>query len=168
MDLYKTNLPSRVFLDALELLEAYRYHSTTFAPFNWEWVFETTVPWLATAIVLTELTEGTEQSEKDRAQLQIENIFQRFSDPSAPVSSTPMWKLLVQLRQHMQDVPGQHNAPVTSVIGSSGPSLASKAGASTLEFMDDLMLDYGNSEAGLEDIVYNNQFMLQDAQEFPW
>ena len=168
MELYKTNLPGRVFLDALKLLEAYQYHSATFAPFNWEWIFETTVPWLATAIVLTELPEGTEQSEKDRAQLQIENIFQRFSDPSAPVSSTPMWKLLVQLRQHMQYVPGQHNAPVTSVIGSNGPLPASKAGPSTLEFMDDLMLDFGNSEAGLEGIVYNNQLMFQDAKGFPW
>jgi len=79
-----------------------------------------------------------------------------------------MWKLLVQLRQRMQDVPGQHNVPVTSVMGSTGPSPAFKTGASTLEFMDDLMLDFGNSEAGLDGIVYDNQLMFEDAQGFPW
>ncbi|KAH6665041.1 hypothetical protein B0J14DRAFT_241526 [Halenospora varia] len=97
----------QVFIAAIELLEAFEYHSKTFASNNWEWIFSTIIPWLALAIVLTSLPRATQQSDIDRAQWQINVNFQRFSDPKMPVSGTPMWKLLVQLRENIQGSPAQ-------------------------------------------------------------
>ncbi|KAF8855925.1 hypothetical protein BDZ45DRAFT_625738 [Acephala macrosclerotiorum] len=158
----------KVFTSAIELLEAYEYHSATYAPLSWEWVFQTTVPWLALAIVLTELPKSTQQTDIERAQLQIENYFHRFSDPSVPVSSTPMWKMLVGLRKRMQEDPGPSHIPVSSVRGSVSPSPGSGAGPSALVFTDDLMVDFGNEGPADTRFWNNDQLMMQDGQGFPW
>ncbi|KAE8448962.1 hypothetical protein EG329_008758 [Mollisiaceae sp. DMI_Dod_QoI] len=155
----------KIFTSALELLEAYEYHSATYAPLNWEWVFQTTIPWLALAIVLTELPNSTESSNIERAQLQIKNYFQRFSEPSAPVSQTPMWKMLVGLRRHMQEGPSPAHIPVSRSIG---PSPASGVGPSALVFTDDLMLDFRDEGVGGERIWNDGQLLMQNGQDFPW
>jgi hypothetical protein len=155
---------NRVFIAAIELLEAFEYHSKTFASYNWEWAFETIVPWLAIAIVLTELPHATRPSDIDRAQRQIDLNFRRFSDLSKPVSCTSMWKLLVQLRQHMQEQPS------SSPPSQRGDSIAvpPPQQTATMDFTDDLMLDFGVSAPGSESLVYEDQFMPQDMQDLPW
>ncbi|CZR59489.1 uncharacterized protein PAC_09381 [Phialocephala subalpina] len=158
----------KVFTSAIELLEAYEYHSATYISLNWGWVFQTTVPWLALAIVLTELPKSTQQTDIERAQLQIENYFQRFSDPSAPVSGTAMWKMLVRLRQNMEQSSSPTHVAVSSVRGSIGPSPDSGAAPSALIFTDDLMVDFGNDAMGDGGVWNNDQLVMQDGQGFPW
>lgn len=146
------------------MLEAFEYHSKTFAPYNWDWLFETVVPWLAIAIVLTGLPRATRPSDIDRATRQIDVNFQRFSDPAKPVSGTPMWKLLVQLRQQMQEQPGASPSSQRSLSVATRPPQQ----AAAMAFTDDLMLDFGVSAPGTESMMYEDQFMLQDMQDLPW
>lgn len=130
-----------------------------YAPLNWEWVFQSTIPWLALAIVLTEAPRTLDQLETERAQLQVENYFHRFS--SAPVARSPMWNMLVKLRRHMEE------DPLHSVTSSLGPSPASGNSQPALVFTDDLMLDFGDGGMVADDI-WNGQSVLQSGQEFPW
>jgi hypothetical protein len=149
---------------AIELLEAYEYHASTFAPHNWEWLFVTKVPWLAIAVVLTELRHASRQADVDRGQRLVDSNFARYSDPSMPVSSTPMWQLLVQLRQHMQD--GSSQTP-PAVNYSAVHSNYQAENGRNVPFADDLMLDFGN-QGGLDALMYNDQLILQDGQDLPW
>jgi hypothetical protein len=150
-----------VFIAAIELLEALEYHSKTFASSNWEWTFETVIPWLAIAIVLTELPQATQQSDIDRAQWQSDLNFQRFSDSSKPVSRTPMWKLLVQLRESMQGSPGSSPPSQGRVISTSNQPLQA---ASVMHFDADLILTSGLYPSGADSYLYEDQFM----QDLPW
>jgi hypothetical protein len=152
---------SRVFIAAIELLEAFEYHSKTFTSSNWEWVFETVIPFLALSIVLTELPRANQQSDIDRAQWQINLNFQRFSDPSKLVSGTPMWKLLVQLRENMEtsQTPSQQNQ--SSAPLADGKPLEIFA---TMTFSPGLISDSEFYTAGTEDFLYEDQFM----QDLPW
>jgi hypothetical protein len=147
---------------AIELLEAYDYNSGAFAPLNWEWVFETNIPWLGLAIVLTEISNSSSQQEIDRAHRQIERIFQQYS--STPVSNTPMWKMLIQLREHMQNDPAHVQA--TSGGGYQPANLSAPAAM----FADDLMLDFqtGGIEqnAVLFDDQLDDQLIMQEMH--PW
>jgi len=151
----------RVFIAAIELLEAYEYNAGAFAPLNWEWVFETNIPWLGLAIVLTEIRNSSSQQEIDRAHRQIERIFQRYS--STPVSNTPMWKMLIQLRQHMQNDPAHVHAT------SGGGYQPGNVPAPAAIFADDLMIDFqtGGIEQnpGLLDDQLGDQLIMQD---MPW
>lgn len=146
---------------AIEHLEALEYHSKTFISNNWEWIFETIIPWLAIAIVLTELPRATQSSDIDRAQWQINLNFQRFSDPLKPVSGTPMWKLLIQLRENMQESPAQSPLSRSGVAPASSQSLQT---ATTMAFTTDLMLGSELYPAGTESFLYEDQFM----QDLPW
>jgi hypothetical protein len=146
---------------AIELLEAFEYHSKTFISNNWEWIFETIIPWLAIAIVLTELPRATQSSDIDRAQWQINLNFQRFSDPLKPVSGTPMWKLLIQLRENMQQSPAQSPLSYRGVEPASSQPLQT---ATTMAFNTDLMLGSELYPAGTETSLYEDQFML----DLPW
>jgi hypothetical protein len=114
--------------------------------------------------VLTELPRAARQSDIDRATRQKDLNFQRFSDPSNPVSSTTMWKLLVQLRQQMQEQPGSSPSSQRSQSVATRPPQQAVA----MAFTDDLMLDFGVSAAGTEPMMYEDQFMLQDMQDLPW
>lgn len=145
---------SRVFIAALELLEAFEYHSKTFASSNWEWIFLTIVPWLALAIVLTSLPNVSKQSEIDRAQWQINLNFQRFSDPENPISGTPMWKLLVQLKEYIQAPPPSQGDGMPR----ESPTVPAMA------FAGDLMLDSQLYPVGAETFLYEDQFM----EDLPW
>jgi hypothetical protein len=151
----------RVLIAAIELLEAFEYHSKTFTSNNWEWIFESLVPWLAIAIVLTELPRATQQSDIDRAQWQTNLNFQRFSDPSKPVSGTPMWKLLVQLRENMQSSPTTSPQSQGNVIPANSQTVEN---VSAMAFTGDLMLDSELYTAGTESFLYEDQFM----QDLPW
>jgi hypothetical protein len=151
----------RAFIAAIELLEAFEYHSKTFASSNWEWIFETIVPWLAIAILLTELPRAIQQSDIDRAQWQINLNFQRFSDPSKPLSNSPMWKLLVQLRENIQESPTQSPQSQGNVIPASSQTVES---VSAMPFTGDLMLDSELYPVGTESFLYEDQFM----QDLPW
>jgi hypothetical protein len=146
---------------AIELLEAFEYHSKTFISNNWEWIFETIIPWLAIAIVLTELPRATQSSDIDRAQWQINLNFQRFSDPLKPVSGTPMWKLLIQLRENMQQSPAQSPLSYRGVELASSQPLQT---ATAMAFNTDLMLGSELYPAGTETSLYEDQFML----DLPW
>jgi len=142
---------------AIELLEAYEYHISTYALQNWEWIFETKIPWLAISVVLTELPHASRQADIERGQRLITNNFARYSDPSKPLSKTPMWNLLVQLRQHMQNAPDQ-TLPIADY---------SAVGTTAMMITDDLMLDFGD-QGVLDDLMYNDQLILQDGQDLPW
>ncbi|PMD55438.1 uncharacterized protein K444DRAFT_88562 [Hyaloscypha bicolor E] len=151
----------QVFMAAIELLEAFEYHSKTFISNNWEWIFETIIPWLAIAIVLTELPRATQSSDIDRAQWQINLNFQRFSDPLKPVSGTPMWKLLIQLRENMPESPAQSPLSYRGVEPASSQLLQT---ATAMAFNTDLMLGSELYPAGTETSLYEDQFML----DLPW
>ena len=150
-----------MFIAGIELLEAFEFHSKTFASSNWEWIFETIVPWLAIAIVLTELPRATQPFDVDRAQWQINLNFQRFSDTSNPVSGTPMWKLLVQLRQNIQAQPVQ--SPLNQSNAEVASSQSLKA-VTAMAFAPDLMLDSEFYPTDTESFLYEDQFM----QDLPW
>jgi hypothetical protein len=150
-----------VFIAAIELLEAFEYHSKTFASSNWEWLFDTIVPWLAIAIVLTQAPHARQPSIIDRAQWQVNLNFQRFSDPSNAVSATPMWKLLVQLREHMQESRTSSPNNQSNTTPGSSHSLQTTA---EMNFAGDLMLDSEIYTAGNEAFLYEDQFM----QDLPW
>ncbi|KUJ12210.1 uncharacterized protein LY89DRAFT_688662 [Mollisia scopiformis] len=156
----------KVYMSALELLEAYEYHSAAYSPFNWEWVFQSTIPWLALAIVLTETPKAEEQLEIERAQLQIEAYFQRLS--YAPVASTPMWRMLTRLRAHMREDSSPPHIPTSSVTSSMNHSPASRGVSATLVFTDDLMMDFGNGRVVGDRSWHNDQQILQGRQDFPW
>ncbi|KAE9377571.1 hypothetical protein N431DRAFT_398530 [Stipitochalara longipes BDJ] len=147
----------QLFIKAIELLEAFEYYSKTFASENWEWVFETIIPWLAIAIVVTDLSRATHQSEINRANWQININFERFSSPENPVSGTPMWKLLVQLRENMQGLPVDQG----STVPTSSQVLGNIA---AVPFTPDLMLDSDLYGSGTDAFPYEDQFM----QDLPW
>lgn len=106
----------------------------------------------------------TQPSDIERANLQIELNFTRFSDPKETISSTPMWKLLVLLRQQIEASSPQ---PDSSVLNASAgqPALSNPG---EMMFADDLMLDFEVGGLGNGDVGYENQFMLQDMQDLPW
>ncbi|EPE31846.1 Zn2/Cys6 DNA-binding protein [Glarea lozoyensis ATCC 20868] len=141
----------RCFISAIELIEAFHYHCDTFAALNWEWVFQTMIPWLAVAILLTEIPHATRQSDKARAQKQINEVFLTFSNPNLPISKTQMWNILVQLRQNMEN---PHPEP------NSNTALVENCTTNTL-FSDDLMLDLDSAAGEYSD------FMLQDINRSP-
>jgi hypothetical protein len=129
---------------------------------NWEWVFSNTIPWHALAIVSTEVSKTEEQLVAERAQLQLDSYFQRFS--AAPVSRTPMWRMLVRLREYMQeDVSPVHDSP-----NSHGILPTSSVESAAMMFADDLMLDFGSGGLSAADGDWNDQVAMQDAQDFPW
>lgn len=106
----------------------------------------------------------TRPSDIERATRQVELNFTRFSDPKETVSSTPMWKLLVLLRQQIEASSPQsgvsdHNLNVGQ------QSLPNPAG---MMFADDLMHDFDVNGLGSGDVGYEDQFMLQDMQDLPW
>ncbi|KAH7356415.1 hypothetical protein BKA65DRAFT_207150 [Rhexocercosporidium sp. MPI-PUGE-AT-0058] len=163
----------QVFLAAVELLEAITYHIATFSALNWEWLFSTPVPWLATSIALTDIRHTTRQNDKERAQRQIDVVFARFTNSS--VASTKMWKVLAQLRKNMMDdssqvIPGGSTRVVgTSGSGSSIPGDAGGAAATAaFGFDNDLMLDYGGGGIGRGGGTYDELAMMGDMQNLPW
>jgi ABC-type iron transport system FetAB permease component len=141
------------FIAAIELIEALHYHCDTFASLNWEWVFQAMIPWLAIAIVLTEMPHAIRQSDRDRARKQINEIFATFSDSKMPVSKTQMWDILVQLRQNMEN-PNPEPITNTVVIGNNSATAAI--------FTDDLMLDLESASG-----EYSDQLMLRDINRSP-
>lgn len=158
----------RTFMSAITLLEAIEYHIETFSPHNWEWIFLTVVPWLAISIVLTQLSQQTRQTDIDRGQRQIEIVFSRYSDPHNPLITTPMWKLLVQLRQQMQSdwVPPIPLHPTTINLPRLGTQSLQE---SSLVFNDDLMLEINQGNQGNQVMSgYDDLFSYQDMQEVPW
>ncbi|KAN0107928.1 Fungal specific transcription factor domain containing protein [Hyaloscypha variabilis] len=146
----------QVFIAAIELLEAFEYHSKTFTSNNWEWIFDTIVPWLAIAIVLTQLPHATQQQDIDRANWQININFERFSSHENPLSGTPMWRLLLQLRENMQGVPVNQDSVV--------PNVSQELSVATVPFTPDLVLDSDLYASGNEAFLYEDQFM----QDLPW
>jgi hypothetical protein len=108
---------------------------------NWEWIFQSMIPWLAIAIVLTEIPHATSQADKTRALTQVNQIFANFSDSNLPVSKTQMWNVLVQLRQEMEN---PHTEPNSDTI------IVEDNSTAVAMFSDDLMLgfesagDYGD------------------------
>ncbi|KAL5324603.1 hypothetical protein ACEPPN_009149 [Leptodophora sp. 'Broadleaf-Isolate-01'] len=164
----------QVFLAAIELLEAITYHISTFSALNWEWLFSTPVPWLATSIALTDMRHATRQNDKDRAQRQIQAVFARFAN--SPVSSTQMWKTLARLRSNMMDE-SSHVLPSgsTSVGGNAsagGSRIPRDAGgaavATAFGFDNDWMLDYGGGGVGRGDGTYDELVMMGDMHSLPW
>lgn len=158
-----------VFMAAIELLEAFEYHSTNFAPLNWDWIFQNTVPWLAIAITLTQLPHATRKADIDRARKQIEIAFSRHGDPDKPVSSTPMWQLLLQLRQQAQTQWDQAQTEQSSVSPEAHQigAINSLPQSSGLAFTDDLMLDFG---IGIQPdpVMYDDALNMQDLENLPW
>jgi hypothetical protein len=166
----------REFVASLELLEAIEYHISTFALLNWEWLFQTVVPWLATAIVLTYLPYASRQADVDRGRKQIEIIFQRYTDPSSTISTCPRWLLLVRLRHQMSQIsqwdatqrPTNRRDWNESQGVTPQPNLGVSQGMNdpALLFTDDLMLDFGT--AGQMDTVLLDELGYQDMQDLPW
>jgi hypothetical protein len=110
------------------------------------------IPWLAIAIVLTEIPHATQQSDKTRASKQINQMFTVFSNPSMPVAKTQMWNVLVQLLQNMEN---SHLEPnLNTVIAKDNPPVDSM-------FSDDLMLDLESATAEYNDLL------LQDINGSP-
>jgi hypothetical protein len=99
---WRINLEHSTFWHAVELLEAFEYHSTTFADLNWDWIFRDIVPWPAIAIVLTQLHHSIRATEINRARKQVDIVFRKFGDPESEVSRTPMWQLIVQLKEYAE------------------------------------------------------------------
>ena len=153
------------FIASLELLEAIEYHTSTFAPLNWEWVFQTVVPWLATAIVLTYLPHTTRKSDIDRGRKQIEIIFHRYSDPVNPISTCPRWLLLGRLREQMCQTGSQSDAGL-GFPTHQGDISSQAMQNSALVFTDDLMLDF--SVAAPIDPILIDDLGYQDVQDLPW
>ncbi|KAG9229823.1 hypothetical protein BJ875DRAFT_176798 [Amylocarpus encephaloides] len=147
----------RTLIAAVELLEAYQYHKTTFSTLNWEWIFQTAIPWLAIAIVLAELPHLSAQSDIARAQRQVDDIFAVFSNPDQPVSNTPMWGILLQLRQNM----------TTPVQPTSAVALGNMDSMATTMFTDDLMLDLGVSMTGSMPGEFD-EYMLGNENSITW
>ncbi|KAL2073846.1 hypothetical protein VTL71DRAFT_11172 [Oculimacula yallundae] len=163
----------QVFVSAIELLEAIRYHVTAFAVVNWEWLFSTSVPWLATAIVLTDVRHATRQNDKDRAQRQIEAVFLRFQD--SPVAMTKMWKMMQELRRNMTDQSSQSLANASARIardiagdGNSIPGDAGGAAVSTFGFSDDMMFEFGGAGGERGQGAFDEMAMMGDIQNLPW
>jgi hypothetical protein len=156
---------------AVELLEAYEYHSTTFIPMNWDWVFQTKVPWLAIAIVLIQLPHARKKPEIDRARKQIDIVFERYGDPEMPLSSTPLWQLLAELRQRCEDQLDQRE------LGNIGGelSLMRETGASeelavalNQGLADDVILDFGVIAPQHGPIMYDDALDMLDMDNMPW
>lgn len=149
------------------MLEAIHYHCETFATHNWGWVFRTVVPWLPTAIILTQMTQEIRKADIDRAQRNIDIVFQRYSEPSNPLTTTPMWKLLVQLRQQLQG-----DWPISSTSNSSLTSLQpggfESNGASNLAFPDDPMLGFNQAVPSGNQFMFDDSLSYQDLQDLPW
>jgi len=143
---------NRTFVAAVKLLEAIQYHIETFSPHNWEWVFRTVVPWLPCAIVLTYISSShsLEQGAIDHAQKQLDNVWARFSDPSDPVTTTPMWNLLMGLKQSQTE---------PSSMSNSVPQYVPRFPV----FAEDLM-DFGQGQANVD----VNQVMYDEYQDMPW
>ena len=150
------------FTAAISLLEAHTYHTTAFAPLSWSWIFDTTVPWLAIAIVLTSPVSP-------RAQEQIDAVFQHFGGPEMELSRSPLWQLLVQLRLRWEggDVGGGDGNAGTGdrdrdVLGGNG----------RLFGVDDVMLDFdvGNGGVGLQQgqILFDDSLGMLDMDDMPW
>jgi hypothetical protein len=156
---------------AVELLEAYEYHSTTFAPMDWDWVFQTKVPWLAIAIVLTQLPHARRKPEINRARKQIDIAFERYGDLEMPLSSTPLWQLLVQLRQRGENQWDQRERG--NISGES--SLMRETGASeelpvalNQVLADDMMLDFGVIAPQHGPMMYDDALDMLDMDNMPW
>jgi hypothetical protein len=138
-----------VFMSAIELLEAYSYYTEIYAQQYWAWVFRHSIPWLAMAIILKDLSSGStiktqvrETTLDTRAQEQIDAIFGRYS----PVGEerppdTPMWSLLLQLRARAQLQLGQTQPGDDSGSGMPMPPENWASG-----FEDNLMIDAGAVE----------------------
>ncbi|CZT44904.1 uncharacterized protein RSE6_05156 [Rhynchosporium secalis] len=163
----------QVFLSAIQLLEAIMYHITTFSVMNWEFIFSTSVPWLASAIALIDSRHATRQSDKDRAQREVEAVFKRFKD--SPVATTKMWKILEQLRMNMMDETSQglangsgREAKTSDLGGSSMPGDAGGAAVSQIEFSDDMMFEFGGVEGDRGPGTYDEMAMIGDLQDLPW
>lgn len=162
--------PDRAFIAAVELLEAIEYHSLTLAPLNWEWIFQSVVPWLATAIILAQLPHATRRHDINRSQKQIDIIFQRYSDTSSAVATSPMWQLLVTLKQHVpaqwdQEPTNQGHFSQSSILPTETNSRPLEM--ETLMFNDDIMLDFGPSTQ-LDPFMYNDQLAFPEVQDLPW
>jgi len=111
--------------------------------------------------VLTSLPCATQQSDIDRAQWQIKLNFERFSDPEMPVSRTPMWTLLLKLRENIQESPAQSleiqgNMPTA-------PTMISQ-NLATMAFTGGLMSESDLYSLDSESYMYEDQFM----QDLPW
>lgn len=130
----------------MEFLEAHELRSRELALSNWDWVLDTDIPWLAIAILITELSLASSSEEHERAQAQIDRVFMLHG--SARVSETPMWKILVQLRRRVQGGP-----PSTENVEPRIPA--------TAMFADEFMLDLG-------DDAFKEQFMTWGIEETPW
>lgn len=162
-----------MFVAAIELLEAYDYHISTFSPMNWGWVFEITVPWLAIAIVLTYTPKLTRQPDIDRAQKQIEIAFRRYETPERSIGTSPLWQLLVDLRLKVDASWSREHQGRNCISPNIQLTEANRAGAAfssdpNLRFTDDLMLDLANFAPQSDRVMYDDSLFMQDASELPW
>jgi len=106
------------------------------------------------AIVITYLSSNPslDQGAIDRAQKQLDIVWERFSDPSDPVTTTPMWNLLMGLK-HSQTEPSSSVSRVPQYV----PRFP--------VFAEDLM-DFNQSQGQANVIV--NQVMYDEYEDMPW
>jgi hypothetical protein len=161
-------------MHAVELLEAFEYHSTTFADLNWDWIFRDTVPWLAVAIVLTQLHHSTRAPEISRARKQVDIVFLKFGDPESEVSRTPMWQLIVQLKEYAEtrwnEGKPTQDIPMLSLVGRLGdsePSLGNSSEAN-LALTDETMPSFQLLEMQDDPSVFYDSMYMQDIENLPW
>lgn len=91
----------------------------------------------------------------ERARKQIDTVFNRYSDPLSPLCTSPMWQLLLRMRQRLQ--------PPHSHVQNSDDS-------STLQqalLTDDLMLDFGMGQ-NQDMTLFDGDFGLQQVEDLPW
>ena len=142
----------------MEVLEALEYHRKTFAPLSWGWLFEMEIPWLALVILLTYDQSTTPHTDIVRSRHLLQLNFDRFS--ADPVATTPMWNLLVRLRERAHLQWNQAGASETPTISASLENQVD-----SLLYDDQWMLDQQN----LYDLIPNDEQMTQeDVQDMPW
>lgn len=154
-------------MQALDLLEAFEYHRSTFAHLNWDWVFESIIPWLAIAIAIICSPKSTRQADINRAQEQIEIQFRRHSNPPRPVSSSPMWRLLTELRQQTPNPWSPDNSLGSSSAAQAGTLIVPLPG-SEIAFDSDVLLDIDPSQPQFDALMYDDQFGMPEVEDLPW
>ena len=98
-------------------------------------------------------------------------MFERYGDPEMPLSSTPLWQLLVELRQR-----GENQLDQTECGSIGGQlSLIREAGASeelavalNQGLADDVMLDFGIIAPQHGPIMYDDALDMLDMDNMPW
>ncbi|KAH8821269.1 hypothetical protein F5884DRAFT_81820 [Xylogone sp. PMI_703] len=164
----RDNEMHHVFVSAVELLEAYDYHISTFTPRNWGWIFEVAVPWLAIAIVITHLPKLTRKSDMDRAKKQVDIAFLRYEDPNRSIGGSPLWQLLVELRLKMDGSWSREQMRQDSLPLADVSQTATSFSDPSMRYTDDLMLDLGNFAGQQDRMMYEETLYMHDTANLPW